>query len=89
MKAIMAKDIEILIKYPDTFLTENDLSGLGMLGRAFRDSIEEIVKREVVQKIIAEIETPKIEINKEELKQKVISLMAEKIIENSNNEYGS
>ena len=75
------KYIEVLIRYPDDFLTENDLSGLAMLGNIFQEKVEAVVKREVVGKIMKEIKIPKIRIDNAQLKRIVLEKMAERLIE--------
>ena len=75
------KEIEVLIKYPSDFLSENDFDGISMFGRAFRESVDEIVRDEVVKKIMEEIEIPKVEFTEGELKDRILTAMARRVLE--------
>ena len=84
MKPKQKKDIEILIKVPRGWLSENELDFLTMLGRGLRGKIADRVTEGAVEKILEQIDLPKIIVTKEEIKSRMLDILAERALENKN-----
>lgn len=77
------KELEILIKLPsDYFMNKNELDLLSTFSGTFRDSFQERLVTGAVEKALKEIKLPEITISKEEVKEKMLKILAERALEN-------
>jgi len=83
----MNKEIDVKIKLPSNWFTadEEDVAHILHVSREIRETLKDLLMEQAIKKIMAEIEIPKVEIDKKELKAKVLELMAERAVDNMKN----
>lgn len=75
--------IKVFIELPANYLLDVDHHNLHELFN-IRDYIKKEVKNQVIDKIIDQLELPNIQVDAAELKEMVISRMADRIIDSQN-----
>jgi len=75
------KKIKILFEIPSKWVDyEDPLFGLGSF---FSQRLEPMLRDAVVEKAISQMEIPEIEITKEEIKDRMLTILAERALENA------
>lgn len=76
------KKIEILIKLPTNyFMKKDELDILSSFTGRFQDSFQERILAGAVEKALKKVEFPEIKISKEEVKEKMLEILAERALE--------
>lgn len=76
------KQIEILIKLPhDYFFQKSELDFLATFGGTFRDSFQRKLMDGAVEQALKEVHIPKIEIDPKEIKDRMLTILAERALE--------
>ena len=74
--------IEVLLRVPKDWLEINELDIFSMFGGHIRDRVKDKLLEEATAKIMKKIKLPKIKITPAEIKNRMITIMAEKALEN-------
>ena len=73
--------IEVLLKVPKDWLSTNDLDILSMFTGRIRDRVKNRLLDEATEKIMKKINLPKINISPKEIKDRMLTILAEKALE--------
>ena len=76
-----SKDIEVKIKVPIDYLTRNQLDVMQNILGLSQTKVRNDVFSRAVDKIMKEIKIPKIKINKDEVKDRMLTIMAERALD--------
>ena len=74
-------DIEVLLKVPKDWLSTNELDIFSIFGGHIKDRVKDRLLEEATSKIMKEITLPDIKITPEEIKSRMLTIMAEKALE--------
>ncbi len=75
------KDIEVSIKVPKGWLSTNDLDFLSLFTGRIKDRVKDKLLDEATAKIMKQIDLPKIKVSPEEIKDRMLTILAEKALE--------
>ncbi len=76
-----SKDIEVKFKVPIDYLTRNQLDVMQNILGLSQTKVRNDVFSRAVDKIMKEIKIPKIKINKDEVKDRMLTIMAERALD--------
>lgn len=76
--------IEVLIKVPKDWLETNELDILSMFGGRIRDKVKDKILDSAMEKIMKKIKLPNIKITPAEIKNRMLTILAERALENRN-----
>ena len=78
----MSNQIEILIKLPaDYFMDKTEFDFLSSFAGKFKDSFQRKLLEGAVEKALKYIELPESEVTQQEVKEKMIEILAERALE--------
>lgn len=73
------KYIQVLIKVPSRWVDFESPSGL--ISYTIKQELTKLLEKEVISKVMCDIELPKIKYTKEEIKNKMLHILAERALE--------
>ncbi len=80
----MSKTIKIWFELPTNILELDELSFLDALAGRGRDSLLRAIQTKVTDDLISKLKIPKIKITPEEIKDRMLTILAERALENKN-----
>jgi hypothetical protein len=78
--------IEVLIKVPKNWLDLDQLDLLTTLGGSIRHRVSDAILEKATKEIVSKIKLPKFKINVNDVKNKMLSILAQKALEQRSHE---
>ena len=85
---MQSKDIEVKIKVPKDWLSISELDICSMFGGRIRDTVKTELIKEATENILKKLELPKIKITAQEIKDRMLTILAEKALADKNDDGG-
>lgn len=73
--------MKLQIELPKKWLTERDLDDLGWMIKTVKPWFRSAIEDRVIDKLLEDVEIPKVEITPEEIKDRMIQILAERALE--------
>lgn len=73
------ENIKVLFEFPKKWVDFD--SPMGMLGDVFRNKLDDLLRDAVVEKVLKKMEIPKIKVTKEEIKDRMLSILAKRALD--------
>ena len=73
--------IRVLIEIPTKWIDTKSIVPMAYFGESMAKAIQSLVEEKLTDRMLAKIEMPKIKVNKKEVKEKMLEILAERALE--------
>ncbi len=73
--------MKVIIELPDNWLNTDLTGNIDWITRTVKDTVQHEIKEKVVEQVLSQTELPKIVITPEEVKDRMVTILAERALE--------